>query len=272
MKQILTIIIIFHCIVSFAARVDTLNVYSAAMQKHIPCVFISPTKMKKTKDLPVIYLLHGWSGNYAQWINDAPQLKSIADDMKLIIVCPDGGFGSWYFDSPIDSNFRYETFISKELIEYTDAHFNTISNNKGRAITGLSMGGHGGLFLSIRHPDIFGAGGSICGGVDFRPFSNNWDLVNRLGDTTCCKSNWDENTVMYQLPKAQNKKMAFIIDCGLDDFFLPVNRALHQKMMQLNIPHDYIERPGAHNRDYWNNAINYQILFFSKYFTNHLTQ
>ena len=228
--------------------------------------------MKNKKELPVIYLLHGWSGNYAQWINDAPQLKQIADDMKLIIVCPDGGYGSWYFDSPIDSSFRYETFISKELIAYTDAHYNTIANKAGRAITGLSMGGHGGLFLSIRHPDIFGAGGSICGGVDFRPFPNNWDLAKRLGDTICCQSNWDQNTVVYQLPKAQNKNLALIIDCGLDDFFLPVNRVLHQLMMQLNIPHDYTERPGAHNTAYWSNAINYQILFFSNFFRNSLNQ
>lgn len=252
----------------FASRVDTVQVYSKTMQKYIPCVFVTPSKIKQKQSYPVVYLLHGFSGNYAQWITDAPQLTWLADVLRLIFVCPDGGYGSWYFDSPVDSSFRYETFIANELTAFTDTHFPTIQNKQGRAITGLSMGGHGGLYLSMRHPDIFGAGGSICGGVDFRPFPANWDLVKRLGDTACCWKNWEQNTVMAQLDKARNASLELIIDCGLDDFFLPVNRALHQQMVQMQIPHDYIERPGSHNRDYWRNAIDYQALFFSNYFRN----
>jgi enterochelin esterase-like enzyme len=37
-------------------------------------------------------------------------------------------------------------------------------------------------------------------------------------------------------------------------------------MMRLKIPHDYIERPGAHNWDYWRRAVRYQLLFFKEYF------
>jgi S-formylglutathione hydrolase FrmB len=59
-----------------------------------------------------------------------------------------------------------------------------------------------------------------------------------------------------------------MIDCGVDDFFLDVNRALHARLLQLNINHDYIERPGAHDHPYWNNSIDYQILFFKKFFTS----
>ena len=39
-----------------------------------------------------------------------------------------------------------------------------------RAISGLSMGGHGALWSAIRHKDVFGAAGSMSGGVDIRPF------------------------------------------------------------------------------------------------------
>ena len=38
----------------------------------------------------------------------------------------------------------------------------------------LSMGGHGALWNAIRHSDIFGAAGSMSGGVDIRPFPDNW--------------------------------------------------------------------------------------------------
>lgn len=75
---------------------------------------------------------------------------------------------SWYFDSPVDTAYRYETHISKEVVGFIDGHYRTRANKKYRAITGLSMGGHGALFIALRHSDIFGAAGSISGGVDLK--------------------------------------------------------------------------------------------------------
>ena len=67
---------------------------------------------------------------------------------------------------------RYETFISKELIAYTDKNLNAIPDRSKRAITGLSMGGHGAMWNAIRHQDVFGAVGTTSGGMDIRPFPN----------------------------------------------------------------------------------------------------
>lgn len=50
-------------------------------------------------------------------------------------------------------------------------------------------------------------------------------------------------------------------------FFYEVNQALHEKLLARHIPHDFIIRPGAHNRPYWKNAIDYQLLFFHLFFT-----
>ncbi|MFI5130068.1 MAG: esterase family protein, partial [Chitinophagales bacterium] len=60
--------------------------------------------------------------------------------------------------------------------------------------------------------------------------------------------------------------VAIIIDCGTEDFFYGINHALHEKMVKLKIPHDYIERPGKHDWYYWANAVRYQLLFFRNYF------
>ncbi len=250
-----------------AGRVDTFSVYSTVMNKNISCVIIKPDSYRNDSlRYPVLYLLHGYSGNYSQWISLAPQLKNKVDELQLIIVCPDGGFSSWYFDSPIDSSVRYETFISKEVTGYIDKNYHTIAGNKHRAISGLSMGGHGGLYLATRHRDIYGAAGSISGGVDIRPFPNNWDLKKKLGDSICCKENWENNTVINIVGNLKNGDIALIIDCGTQDFFIQVNRNLHQKLLGMKIDHDYTERPGAHNNDYWKNSIDYQLLFFKKFF------
>jgi len=186
--------------------------------------------------------------------------------MNILFVSPDGGYDSWYFDSPVDSSVRYETFMSKELITYIDSHYPTIPDRTHRAITGLSMGGHGALYLAIRHKDLFGAAGATSGGVDFRPFPDNWGIKKDLGNITENRNNWDANTVITAVDNLSNGDLKIIFDCGTSDFFLTVNRNLHQKLLDKKIDHDYIERPGGHNGQYWKNSIDYQVLFFWKYF------
>ena len=248
-----------------AATVDTIETYSPSMKKTIKAVVIKPEAYNTARELPVVYLLHGYSGNYSDWIKKAPGFEKAADDHQLIIVCPDGN-NSWYWDSPVDDKFKYETYISGELVKWIDGNYKTIKNKKGRAITGLSMGGHGALYLALTHQDVFGAAGSMSGGVDIRSFPENWEMAARLGKYAERPDNWERNTIINMLHLLTAKSLALIIDCGIDDFFFRVNENLHQQLLLRNIPHDYVTRPGAHNWQYWNNAIKYQLLFMSNYF------
>ena len=251
-----------------AATVDTLGIYSTAMKKEYKCVVIKPDTYKKTKAYPVVYLLHGHAGWYANWILRVPELKTWADQYQLMIVCPDGGFNSWYVDSPVDSTVRFETYISTEVPDYIDAHYKTIKSRHGRAITGLSMGGHGGLFHGFRHADVFGACGSMSGGVDLQPFKKNWQISQKIGDTVNYAANWVNYSVMTLVEQKPKDSLAIIIDCGTEDFFYEVNSRLHQKMVGLKIAHDYIERPGKHDWNYWRYAVQFQLLYFRKYFNS----
>jgi S-formylglutathione hydrolase FrmB len=266
MKKILLSLFVIVSLSAQAGTVDTLEIQSQYLKKGTKFVVIKPNNSNKDENYPVVFLLHGYGGNYAQWSRISPQLSKTADDLKLIFVCPDGGKGSWYFDSPIDSSIRYESYITKELIPYIDANFKTKADSKYRAVTGLSMGGHGALYLAIRHKELFGAAGSTSGGVDFRPFPNNWDIKVALGPFENNQERWYDNTVVKQVESLTNNELAIIIDCGVDDFFLAVNRALHEKLLQLKINHDYIERPGGHSSTYWSGNIDYQIVYFKKFF------
>jgi S-formylglutathione hydrolase FrmB len=237
------------------------------MKKNIKTCVILPDNYKKSdKKFPVVYLLHGYSGNYASWAKDFKELKKQVDLYNFIVIGVDGNYSSWYFDSPIDPSFKYETYVTSELVSYIDKNYKTISTRDGRAISGLSMGGHGALYLSIKHQDIFGAAGSMSGGVDFRPFPDNWDIKKRLGSINEFPENWNKNTVVNMLDVLPNNSLKLIIDCGVDDFFMKVNRDLHAKMLDKKINHDYIERPGEHNLAYWENALKFQLLFFSNFF------
>ena len=260
-------LLLFSAFIARAGSVDTVSIYSKAMRKTAKCVVIVPDSMEgKKKTFPVVYLLHGYSGDYSNWIKKVPELKKLADDYQLIIVCPDGGQSSWYFDSPVDSSFRYETYIGKEVPEFIDAHYPTIAERKARAISGLSMGGHGGLFLGFRMSDFFGACGSMSGGVDLSFSRNKFDVSKRIGDTLRYADNWKNYSVINLIEKKPAQPLKIIIDCGTEDFFYNNNRDLHKKMVKLKIPHEYIERPGNHSWAYWSNAVKYQIFFFSNYF------
>jgi len=262
---------------AIAGSVDTIEMQSNYLKKAIKFVVVQPSHQSKQRNqldpqerYPVVYLLNGYDGNYAQWTKTAPQLAKTADDLKMIFVYPDGGKSSWYFDSPIDSTSQYESYIIKELVPYVDANFPTKANPKSRAITGLSMGGHGGLYLAIRHLDIFGAAGSTSGGFDLRPFPKSWNLQNILGEYETNQARWYNYTVMRQVELLTNKQLAIIFDCGVDDIFINVNRALHEKLLQLKIDHDYIERSGAHNHAYWRSSIDFQMLYFHQFFQKNI--
>lgn len=200
-----------------AATVDRIAVRSEAMKKEIPVVVIVPDAAKSGVRMPVLYLLHGYSGDQETWLNVKPSLPQMADRDSVIVVCPDGE-NSWYWDSPKDPSSRFETFVARELIDYVDAHYPTRGDRSGRAITGLSMGGHGGLWLSFRHKDTFGAGGSTSGGVDIRPFPENWEMAKQLGEEATNRKTWDDHTVMTQLDSISERRSGVGDRRGYDDF------------------------------------------------------
>lgn len=269
MKQlIITLLLSSTCLISKATQVDTITVYASKMKKSVKTVVIKPETYTADKQYPVIYLLHGYSGNYTDWVEKVPTVKALSSQYEIIIVCPDGGYSSWYIDSPVDSAYQYESFITGDLIRYIDSNYKTVANRSGRAITGLSMGGHGGLYLSIRNRHLFAHGGSMSGAVEIMKTSKKYDLEQRLGISyEEAPELWRSHSVAALVENLKNKELNIIIDCGVADFLYEMNASLHQKLMKLGIDHDYIERPGKHNWEYWSNAIRFQVLYFSGCFS-----
>ena len=256
------------CLVSIApaqaAKVDTVSVYSNAMHKSTRCVVISPSADAQV-EWPVLYLLHGFGGDHRSWLQIKPELPQLAEDMQMIIVCPNG-VKSWYIDSPVDTTFRYETYMTQELIPYIDSHYSTISNRSGRAIAGLSMGGHGSLYLAFHHPDLYGTVCSTSGSVDLlkKTFSYKYrELI--LGSEQEYQANWSRNSILTLVGAIQPGALNIMFDCGTEDEWLEPNRRLHQILYDRKVPHDFVERPGGHDAAYWNNSIDFILLYVGKH-------
>ncbi|HAO46591.1 MAG TPA: XynC protein [Chitinophagaceae bacterium] len=265
------LLLYIFCILSVintrAGTADTTVIFSYSMNKPVKAVVIKPDSYKKKANrYPVVYLLHGYDGWYSNWIIREPRLKEYADAYQLIIVCPDGAKSSWYFDSPLDSTVRYETYVGTEVVHYIDRHYRTIADAKHRAITGLSMGGHGALYLALRHPETFGAAGSMSGGLDMKEVGYRFDVPLRIGDSLTHPQNWIDYSLTGMMDKYINTPVVILFDCGIGDIFIEGNRKLHKKMLQLNIPHRYTENPGIHSWEYWRASIPFHLLFFREFF------
>jgi S-formylglutathione hydrolase FrmB len=266
------------CFKTYAATVDTLSIQSNAMRKIVKAVVVLPDGYSKAKkEFPVVYLLHGGQGSYRDWhtkLSDKLLLHKLADQYQLIIVTPDANLMSYYFDSPLDKSSQYETFVSKELVEKIDTAYHTIKDRKGRIIAGLSMGGHGAIYISTRHPDLYCAAGSMSGVMDLNTFtwkvpadfakSRDANFRRLLGDPADATSPFKEYSAIGMADKMKANDVKLIFDCGFDDIMITPNRELHQLLLANGTPHDYIERPGKHEWPYWENAVIYQFLFFYK--------
>jgi S-formylglutathione hydrolase FrmB len=77
------------------------------------------------------------------------------------------------------------------------------------------------------------------------------------------RERWNEHSVLTQAEKLAGRSVAILFDCGWEDPFIHTTRALHLKLMNLGVPHDYIERPGGHTAEFWTNSLAYHLQFIA---------
>lgn len=265
MKQTLFLLVTILLTLTCNAEKIDISVPSQSMNKKILGYVITPDSYKTNKDkiYPCIYLLHGFGGSRNSWLYVKKDLQKLSSKFNFVFVLPNVG-NTWYVDSPIDKNVKFDTFVSKELVEYINANFRVIKERKGRGIAGISMGGHGAISLAFKHPDTFGACASTSGALDLLPIKDG-KFFNGIFD----KNDVEEikkHSAFYLADKVEAGKLRIHIDCGSEDFLFKHNQAIHNKLLERKIPHNYFVFSGAHTVPYWKNSINYIMIFFDQFF------
>lgn len=146
-------------IVTDAMKSDALGGMSVRMNVYLPDGYA-----ESSGKYPVVYLLHGASGDEHDWT----RLGGVAVTLDALIkrgvirpsiaVMPSIGPQSWFADGAVH---KMETALIKELLPYVEARYKASGARADRAIAGLSMGGYGALNLSLKHPSTFCAAGVI---------------------------------------------------------------------------------------------------------------
>lgn len=130
---------------------------------------------RRRQPYPVVFLLAGWSGRGAAYLNDAGAFSwSLADRLDqlieakqmppAIVVFPDCATrlgASQYVNSPV--NGPYMDYLCDELVDWVDGRFHTHKSRDYRGVLGHSSGGFGALACGMMRSDRFAAVCSSAG-------------------------------------------------------------------------------------------------------------
>ncbi len=232
------------------------------------------------RSYPVLYLLHGYSDDETGWIQFG-EANSIVDRgvengdfPPCIIVMPDGKV-TWYCND-LKGEDRWEDMFIKEFIPFIESSYRIRSEKQFRAISGLSMGGNGSLLLAMRNPELF----STCVAMSAATFTDEEIIGSSQHDhffgeiygpkpKNDVSEHWKAYSPLHLLntvDKDKLKSIRFYLDCGDDDFLFRGNAALHIKMKELGIYHEYRVRNGSHNWTYWRKSLFDGLVFISEKF------
>ena len=227
----------------------------------IPIQYLHGDKEKKF--FPVLYLLHGVSGQSTNWLQKT-SIARYAHPLDVFVVMVEGGDG-WYTDSATVPQDKFESYILQEVIPDVENRYRVQKSRAGRAIAGLSMGGYGAIKFGLKYPDKFVFAGSMSGAFgapswtekEMKPGVIRDSVLKVFGaaDSATRRSN-DVFKLAREWPADKIAKLPYLyFDSGTEDLFFKENRDLAYLLAEKKIPHEYRELPGNHSWTYWNRQL-----------------
>ncbi|HUL72600.1 MAG TPA: alpha/beta hydrolase family protein [Vicinamibacterales bacterium] len=233
-----------------------LRLHSAALGRDLPYIVVRPAPERGRGPFPVLYLLHGYDGDYTNWTRKT-RLLDLVRSLDLVVVTPDGA-NSWYVNAA--NGERWEEYIATDLVAEIEAHQPVIARRRGRAIAGLSMGGYGAVRIALAHPDRYAIAASVSGAFDITGedsvFSrkNSPDVLAVFGAPGSQVRRANDLFTVVSAANAAGAPYLWLA-CGSSDPWLPVNRRLDAAMTSRGLAHEFHERPGGHAWDYWDREL-----------------
>ena len=212
---------------------------------------------------PVLYLLHGYSGDHTNW-GSLTKLGTYVGKLPLIVVMPDGE-NSWYVNSVAVAQDRFEDYVMQDLPRSIQQRYSVDTTKQ--AIAGLSMGGYGAIMLALKHPARFWFAGSLSGALNYPPAMGDTlrtpgrnllpSLRRAFGERDVdFRKRHDVMLLAQEAARDPLPYLYFVIGTS-DGFrdFLPVHRALTDQLRASGAHYEYHETPGGHNWQYWDREI-----------------
>ena len=210
----------------------------------------TPPAYDPTTKYPVLYLVGGSGELPSNWIFDG-RANFIMDNLlaegkakPMIIAIPNNQV--IHRNHPEHTQLTFDIFekeLRNHVIPVVDEHYSTIKSPKGRAISGLSMGGRHSMFIGFRSLDLFANFGILSAG-DTKPEET---LTHFLND-----------------PKINEKVDYLFVGQGTKEaegFFNARVQGLVDGLKNHDIEHEYyVGGNGGHDWSTWRHLLYYRFL------------
>ena len=239
-----------------------------------------PHGYDKTKSYPVVYLLHGLTGNYKDWTRQG-HMKEVVDEFirsgeicPMVIIMPNAGdkdvhhYQNGYFNV---AGWPFEDYFFGTFLPEVEKKYNCGGSKGKRAIMGLSMGGGGTVVDAQRQPELFSSAYAMSAWLDNQDHSKRGSEVPGSKLAITDQSVRDHSAIDFldnATPATLEslRSIKWFVDCGDDDFLFNVNILFFQKMKAKGIPCELRIRDGIHNWEYWHTALRTSLPFASRNF------
>jgi len=210
-------------------------------------IYLPPCYDEKTDErYPVLYLLHGQTYTYDQWIRLG--VVDVVDDLILsgasipfIVVFPDDR----YWNLPAGAGFGQR--LVNDLIPYIDQNYRTIRDRDQRAIGGMSRGAGWALRLGLTRWQLFGTIGLHSLAV--------------LQKDSSKISEW-----LSDIPRASQPRV--FMDVGDNDQELVMAQRVEEQFNRYGLSHEWHLYNGAHTEEYWQAHVEEYIRWYAEGWNN----
>lgn len=210
----------------------------------------TPPKYDRNKRYPVLYLVGGSGELPSNWIYDG-RVNFIMDNLlaegkavPMVIVIPNNQVVHRNHPRHIELTFKiFDSELRQHVIPLVEQEYSVRQDPKGRALSGLSMGGRHTMFVGFNSLDLFASFGVLSAGAD----DSEKSLTKFLNDPDV------------------NKKIDYLfVGQGTEEAGKPLNArvlALHKALLNHNITHEYyVGGYGAHDWATWRHLLYYRFL------------
>ena len=229
-------------------RVETFAYDSAVTGTRREANVYLPPGYSAEQKYPMLYLLHGISGNQYEWqgyIKAPTILDNLIADGKvvpMIVVMPNGRALSndrppkeIYSPEHAAGFAKFERDLLDCLIPAIQAKYSVLADREHRALAGLSMGGGQALNFGLDHLDTFAWVGGFSSAPNTKPPA---ELVSD--------------------PAAARGKLKLLyLSCGNKDGLISISQGVHAFLKQNDIPHIWNVDDHGHDGPTWGSNLHH---------------
>jgi putative tributyrin esterase len=227
---------------------------------------------EKNEKIPMkaLYLLNGYSGNYTDWLSGS-KIQELSQRYNIAVFMPSGE-NNFYLDD-MDKGDLFGEYVGNDLVEFTRKMFQLSNKREDTFIGGLSMGGYGAIRNGLKYADNFSRIIALSSALiihniagipsDFKDPIADYKYYTRVfGDLNqLLGSDKDPEALIVNLKKKNAAIPDIYMACGTEDFLLNENHKYRDFLFSENINLTYVEGPGVHDWNFWNEYIEKAIIW-----------